>query len=141
MAATKLKASDVNSGIYVDLGASEVRIGRDVFLSVPNIPNDAICEVDHLGYNNVGITVRGIIDTTATTGDEGLNLVTKELLDGFSKSSHVMVFYDELLAPDEMNVRMKNYTVIRTYSSESGEGVEGYFMEYSTELVETSESP
>jgi len=141
MAATKLKASDVNGGDYVDLGATEVRLSREVFIHVPSVPNDAICEVDHLGYNNIGITVRGIIDTTVTTDDEGLNLITRQLLDDFSKSPNVMVFYDELLAPDEMNVRMKNYTIIRTFTSESEEGVEGYFMEYSIELVETSESP
>jgi len=141
MVCTKLKTSDVNGGVYVDLNATEVRIGREVFISLPNVPNDDICEADHLGYNNIGITIRGIIDTTTTTGADGLNLATKELLDDFSKSPNVMVFYDELIFPDEINVRMKNCSVIRTYATESDDGVEGYFMDYSVELIETSESP
>lgn len=148
-----LKASNVDGGSAIDLGATNITFAFKPFIPAAPIPaksttdsyDSRLHEADYLGFENPVITVQGKIPPhDATQGGAGLNndgsvIISVSRLGSFAMIGSPAWFYDDALYLNPAGstmVMLAGFNAVRTIQTE---GSPFNWINYSATLRETKQ--
>jgi len=109
-----LSSSAVNSGVAVQIGASEITFAHSNNVRSPSYPgkfttSDQIGSVDFLGWENPVLTIQGVFNEK----DPANNGATITLLKDFAKETSSVYFKDNLFFTTYQQIQITKLTLNR----------------------------